>query len=128
MRAPRKTRGRATGAGSFARSRAARSPARGTSAIRYMDGPRDLIGVGRPHWFAAPLPPNRTGGSPASGSPVDGSPSRGLTRRRMGCFQTVQPLLGKERIRPTPMVISVPVALSALTLAQDTPQTHPDPT
>jgi len=29
------------------------------------------IGVGKPHWFAAPLPPNRTGGSPASGSPVD---------------------------------------------------------
>src|SRR6266404_2126303 len=27
-----------------------------------------------------PLPPNRTGGSPASGSPVSGSPRRGLMR------------------------------------------------
>ena len=30
------------------------------------------IGVGTVHWLAPPLPPNRTGGSPASGSPVDG--------------------------------------------------------
>ena len=29
------------------------------------------IGVGKPHWVAALLPSNRTGGSPASGSPVD---------------------------------------------------------
>ena len=29
-----------------------------------------------------PLPPNRTGGSPASGSPVSGSPQRGLMRVR----------------------------------------------
>ena len=32
---------------------------------------RQRIEVGKPHWFVAPLPPNRTGGSPASGSPVD---------------------------------------------------------
>jgi len=31
-----------------------------------------LIGVGTIHWFASPLPPNRTGGFPASGSPVGG--------------------------------------------------------
>ena len=30
---------------------------------------KDMIGVGR-EWLALPLPPNRTGGSPASGSPV----------------------------------------------------------
>src|SRR6266404_7571816 len=30
------------------------------------------IGVGRDDWFRLPLPPNRTGGSPASGSPVGG--------------------------------------------------------
>ena len=45
-------------------------------------GPEQLeitIGVGTPHWFAAPLPPNRTGGSPASGSPVGG-----LTSERTG--------------------------------------------
>jgi hypothetical protein len=35
------------------------------------------IGVGRA--FRLPLPPNRTGGSPASGSPVGGSPFQGLT-------------------------------------------------
>ena len=30
------------------------------------------IGVGTIHWFESPLPPNRTGGFPASGSPVGG--------------------------------------------------------
>ena len=30
------------------------------------------IGVGGTEWSRSPLPPNRTGGSPASGSPVDG--------------------------------------------------------
>src|SRR3989339_1565730 len=30
------------------------------------------IGVGTTHWIASPLPPNRTGGFPASGSPVGG--------------------------------------------------------
>jgi hypothetical protein len=29
-----------------------------------------LIGVGMAHWVVPPLPPNRTGGFPASGSPV----------------------------------------------------------
>jgi hypothetical protein len=33
---------------------------------------RFLIGVGRTEWSRSPLPPNRTGGSPASGSPVGG--------------------------------------------------------
>ena len=42
------------------------------------------IGVGTRDWFRAPLPPNRTGGFPASGSPVEESPPRGLMRRRMG--------------------------------------------
>lgn len=36
-----------------------------------------FIGVGR-MWLAPPLPPNRTGGSPASGSPVGELPSSGL--------------------------------------------------
>src|SRR5687767_400973 len=30
------------------------------------------IGVGRVDWLRLPLPPNRTGGFPASGSPVNG--------------------------------------------------------
>ncbi len=32
----------------------------------------DVIGVGKADWVRPPLPPNRTGGFPASGSPVDG--------------------------------------------------------
>jgi len=34
------------------------------------------IGVGKAGWSRPPLPPNRTGGSPASGFPVDGPSSR----------------------------------------------------
>jgi hypothetical protein len=34
------------------------------------------IGVGMEHWLAPPLPPNRTGGFPASGSPIGESPQR----------------------------------------------------
>ena len=34
------------------------------------------IGVGMEHWLAPPLPPNRTGGFPASGSPIGESPHR----------------------------------------------------
>ena len=37
---------------------------------------RVSIGVGKAHWLEPPLPPNRTGGSPASGSPVDGLTSK----------------------------------------------------
>ena len=44
----------------------------------------------------SPLPPNRTGGSPASGSPVGGSPPRGLTGRDMGRCQGIQPMRRKE--------------------------------
>ena len=39
----------------------------------------DTIGVEVAHWFAPPLPPNRTCGSPASGSPVGGFTLQGLT-------------------------------------------------
>ena len=42
----------------------AQDPAGGAAGVR--------IGVGKVHWFEPPLPPNRTGGSPASGSPVGG--------------------------------------------------------
>jgi hypothetical protein len=47
--------------------------------------PPHRIGVGRADWIRLPLPPNRTGGFPASGSPVGGSPPRGLTDQAMGC-------------------------------------------
>ena len=36
------------------------------------------IGVGRTDWTRFPLPPNRTGGFPASGSPVDGFTPEGV--------------------------------------------------
>jgi len=42
------------------------------------------IGVGRDDWFRLPLPPNRTGGSPASGSPVGGLTHEGTGRREHG--------------------------------------------
>jgi len=51
------------------------------------------IGVGATDWFRPPLPPNRTGGSPAYGSPVDGLPTGGLNKTNMGCVQAVQPML-----------------------------------
>jgi hypothetical protein len=40
--------------------------------------------VGRGDWVRLPLPPNRTGGSPASGSPVDGWPRARTDRRPHG--------------------------------------------
>ena len=42
------------------------------------------IGVGTADWFRPPLPPNRTGGFPASGSPVDGFTSVRIDRPRHG--------------------------------------------
>ena len=39
------------------------------------------IGLGTAHWFGPPLPPNRTGGFPASGSPVDGFTSVTVLRK-----------------------------------------------
>src|SRR5690606_35694365 len=56
-----------------------------------------------------PLPPNRTGGSPASGSPVGGSPARGLTRLRMGLGQRVQPVRSEEGVGLTNSLLSRPV-------------------
>ena len=61
-----------------------------------------LIGVGRPDWVRAPLPPNRAGGSPAHGSPVDGSPLRGLNGRGTGGYQTEQPMFDKEGVCQPP--------------------------
>ena len=42
------------------------------------------IGVGRTEWSRSPLPPNRTGGSPASGSPVGGLTSKRIDRSEPG--------------------------------------------
>jgi hypothetical protein len=73
------------------------------------------------------LPPNRTGGSPASGSPVGSSPPRGLTQRRRGMCKREQPLRGKESIGPTLMITPPTAATSLPTFTQNTAQAHPDP-
>src|SRR5947208_11266558 len=65
-----------------------------------------------------PLPPNRTGGSPASGSPVGGSPPRGLTQRRLGLCKREQPLRGKESIGPALMIAPSAPTAPLLTLTQ----------
>ena len=45
----------------------------------------------------------------------------------MGRFQTIQPKLGKVRIRPTLMITSAATAFTAHPLAADTPQAAADP-
>ena len=42
------------------------------------------IGVGKTAHVRSPLPPNRTGGSPASGSPVGSITLKGIDRQRDG--------------------------------------------
>src|SRR5205085_1614424 len=74
-----------------------------------------LIGVGKPHWIAAPLPPNRTCRSPASGSPVSGLTSRRIGEPSMSRFQTEQPCLGKEGIWP-PLLLVCSVTTDPLEL------------
>ena len=54
-------------------------------------------------WLAPPLPPNRTGGFPASGSPVSGVSVR-LTIGTRAVFQTEQPLCRKPAIGPAAAV------------------------
>jgi len=47
-----------------------------------------------------PLPPNRTGGSPASGSPVSGSPRRGLEQSFVGFYKAEKSMNPKESVGP----------------------------
>jgi hypothetical protein len=68
------------------------------------------IGVGTADWIRPPLPPNRTGGSPAYGSPVDGLPTGGLDETKMGCVQAVQPMLVEVGVRPTLLPPCTPVS------------------
>src|SRR5674476_937950 len=84
------------------------------------------IGVGVA-WLAPPLPPNRTGGFPASGSPVSGFSAR-LTISTGAVFQTKQPLRRKPSVGPLSAVgLASPVARSLLPLAQHRPQATPQP-
>ena len=85
---------------------------RGTiSGLSKLDEP---IGVGTAHWLAPPLPPNRTGGSPASGSPVGGFTSRGLEQSSMGFYKAEKPMIPKEAIWPAMMIVPTADALVAL--------------
>ena len=58
------------------------------------------IGVGKAHWFEPPLPPNRTGGSPAYGSPVGGFTSKRIDETSRGHGQVQQPRLGGQGSDP----------------------------
>src|SRR6516165_4536336 len=86
-----------------------------------------MIGVGRTDWVRSPLPPNRTGGSPASGSPVDGSPARGLTDLSIGVVQVEKPMFGKESIGPPEIVEGARDPRPAMLFAQDIAQSATDP-
>src|ERR1017187_5064175 len=85
-----------------------------------------MIGVGMAG-LAPPLPPNRTGGFPASGSPVSGFSAR-LTISTRALFQTKQPLRRKPSVGP-PSAVGLPpsVAGSLLPFAQHRPPASPQP-
>jgi len=54
-------------------------------------------------------------------------PQRGLTGFGMGSFQAIQPLLGKERIRPALMIAPTAPSLPAPALAEEAAKPHPNP-
>src|SRR5262249_36881290 len=54
-------------------------------------------------------------------------PPRGLTVRRMSCDQAIQPLCGKEGIRPALMVRAATATALLLPPAEDAAKPHPDP-
>ena len=54
-------------------------------------------------------------------------PRRGLTGQRMGCFQAIQPMLGKEGVRPALMISPAATSFLAQAFAEDASQPHPDP-
>src|ERR1700689_3485328 len=56
------------------------------------------------------------------------SPSMGSTRRGMGRYRVVVPMLGKVRVRPTMMIAPPTAAASTRSLAENAPQTPSDPT
>src|ERR1017187_1388058 len=85
-----------------------------------------MIGVGMAG-LAPPLPPNRTGGFPASGSPVSGFSAR-LTISTRVLFQTKQPLRRKPSVGPPSAVgLTQSVAGSLLPFAQHRPPASPQP-
>src|SRR5437867_3883167 len=84
------------------------------------------IGVGRAA-LPLPLPPNRTGGFPASGFPVSGVSAR-LTISARAVFQTKQPSRRKPSVGPPSAVgLTQPVAGPLLPFAQHRPQASAQP-
>src|SRR5205809_2257947 len=82
------------------------------------------IGVGRAA-LPLPLPPNRTGGFPASGFPVSGVSAR-LTIGTRAVFQTKQPLRRKPPVGPPSAVgLAQLVAGPFLPFALHRPQASP---
>ncbi len=45
----------------------------------------------------------------------------------MGCFQAIQPVFGKEGIRPALMIRTATASFPALPFAEDASQPHPYP-
>src|SRR5437016_13348657 len=87
-----------------------------------------LVDRGRDGGLMPPLPPNRTGGFPASGFPVSGVSAR-LTIGVRAVFQTKQPSRRKPSVRPSSAVgLIQPVAGPFLPFAQHRPQASPQPT
>ncbi len=77
--------------------------------------------------LAPPLPPNRTGGSPAYGSPVSGFSMR-LTISTRAVFQTKQPVRRKPSVGPPSAVgLAQPITGPFLPFAQQRPQASPQP-
>src|SRR5204863_9432973 len=86
--------------------------------------PSTAVGVGRAA-LLLPLPPNRTGGFPASGFPVSGVSAR-LHIGTRAVFQTKQPLPRKPSVGPPSAVgLAQPVAGPFLPFAQQRPQASP---
>src|SRR5947208_10346979 len=82
---------------------------------------------GRDGALAPPLPPNRTGGFPASGFPVSGVSAR-LTISARAVFQTKQPSRREPSVGPPSAVgLAQPVAGPFLPFAQQRPQASPQP-
>src|SRR5438132_9507032 len=73
-----------------------------------------------------PLPPNRTGGFPASGSPVSRS-SVGLTKRTVGCAQVKQTQVREVGVGPAMMISAATTAATSRPPAQDAAHSHAHP-
>src|SRR5207244_8983896 len=84
------------------------------------------IGVGRAAVSPLPLPPNRTGGFPASGSPVSRS-SVGLTKRTVGCAQVKQTQVREVGVGPAMMIPAATTAATSRPPAQDAAHPHAHP-